>query len=122
MSERPAVANAADRSQVANAARKDQDRALRFDRDLKAVLGTREGRNVLWHYLGECKVFESIWHPSALIHAQAGRQDVGHMILKDINDTDQDSFFLMMKEARLAARSDDAERAAVQQPTKDTTE
>jgi len=113
--------NAADPSQVKQAGRKDQDRAIRFARDLKAVLGTREGRNVLWHYLGACKVFESVWHPSALIHAQAGRQDVGHEIMKDINDTDQDAFFLMMREARDAARRDEAERAAVQQTKKDTT-
>lgn len=111
--------NAADPAQVKQAARKDQDRGLRFARDLKAVLATREGRNVLWHYLGTCKVFESVWHPSALIHAQAGRQDVGHEIMKDINDTDQEAFFLMMKEARQAAISDQAEREAVQQPKKD---
>lgn len=119
--QRPAVQNAADRGQVRHAERKDRDRRERELRDLNAVLATPEGRRVMWRLLGHCRVFESIWHPSALIHANSGKQDVGHFIMAEIAAADQEALFLMMKESSDAAKRDDAERQAVQQNKKDTT-
>lgn len=116
----PAVANAADRDQVKYAARKDKELMLREERDLQAVLKLPEGRRLLFRVLTHCKVFESIWHPSALIHANAGRQDVGHAVMAWINDADPEALFIMMKESRAVEKRDDAERKAVQQSKEDT--
>jgi len=59
-------------------------------------------------------MFESIWHPSALIHANAGRQDFGHFIWQEVEAADQDAVFLMMKEARIADKNDAIEAEALQ--------
>lgn len=121
MTEPAAVRNAADRDQVKNAERRDRDRHAREMRDLAEVLRSDAGRRVLWRMLEHCKVFESIWHPSALIHAQAGRQDVGHWLMAQIAAADEEAIFVMMKEARALAKRDRVELEAVQQTKKDTT-
>lgn len=114
MKQAPAVVgNAADQKQVERANRKDRDRRKRELDDLRDVLSTAPGRRLLWRLLGHCRVFESIWHPSALIHANAGKQDVGHYIISEIVDANEDAYFLMMKEARAAVRREEMETEAV---------
>jgi len=120
MNERAAVSNAADVKQVKHAGRKDQERRQLEIAALREILKLPAGRLVLWNVLTHCKVFESIWHPSALIHANAGRQDVGHWLLAEIAEADEDVIVLMMREARVAKKRDQAEREAVQQTKKDT--
>lgn len=66
--------------------------------DMKSVLNDKVGRRVLWDIMAHCRVFESIWEPSARIHYLAGRQDVGHMILSLINDANPEAMILMMNE------------------------
>lgn len=117
---RAAVKNAADAGQVKHAGRKDRDRRQREMDDLRAVLATPFGRRFVWRLLSHCKVFESIWHPSALIHANAGRQDVGHYLMAEIVEANEDMLLMMMTEARIEVKRDQAEREAVQQTKKDT--
>jgi hypothetical protein len=119
MSRKPdsvAVRNAADPDQVKHASRKDRDRRERELADLRAVLAQAAGRRVLWRLLEHCSVFGSIWHPSALIHANAGRQDVGHYLMAEITEANEDAIFTMMQEARAAKRADAIENAAVRTP------
>lgn len=92
------VKNAADESQVKEAKRKELSGRDRELNDVRNILSTREGRRFVWRLLGHCKVFSSVWHASALIHYNAGMQDVGHYILADINDADPALLVLMMKE------------------------
>jgi hypothetical protein len=68
--------------------------------DMRAVLNTPQGRRVMWRLLEHTQVFASIWHQSALIHKNAGRQDVGHFVMAEIEAANQESLFTMMKEAR----------------------
>lgn len=94
------VKNASDSKQVREAEKK-----VRFDRtseldDIKAVLSNPQGRRFLWKLLAHCRVSESIWHPSALIHYNAGIQDVGHFIQAEIVAADQDAYIKMMVENR----------------------
>jgi len=105
--ERAAVRNAADTRQVGNASRRAAD-AERMKRDrLIAVLKTPEGRAVLWDMLVDCRVFESIWHGSALIHYNAGVQDTGHKLLARIIDASEDLYQQMEREARERKRRGD---------------
>jgi hypothetical protein len=113
MSGAPTVKNATDTRQVHHAARKDKDRRKRDLAAWRAVLGTPEGRLVLWNMLEHCQVFTSIWHPSALIHHASGKQDVGHFLMAEITEADEDRLFLMMKEASQRKRSDAVEAEAV---------
>ena len=92
------VKNLADKEQVKSAERKEKDRRRQEVEDLKEILSTKSGRRFIWRLLEHCKVFESIWHPSALIHYNAGKQDVGHFIMAEIISADTSAFQKMMEE------------------------
>jgi hypothetical protein len=97
---RPLVKNAASESQVKDAVFSVEERRRQEMNDLRQVLSTKEGRNVLWRLIGRCKTFNSIWDQSAKIHYLAGQQDIGHFLISEIEEADQEAFFLMMKEQR----------------------
>lgn len=99
-SDRSLVRNAADPRQVGTASRKERDKIAARAARLKATMATPEGRAALMDILEDCKVFESIWHPSAAIHYNAGVQDVGHQLLARIVDADEGLYELMEREAR----------------------
>lgn len=92
------IKNAANKAQVKDSESKARRRRERELTDLEMVLQTPEGRRLLWRVLEHCKVFESIWHPSALIHHNAGKQDVGHFVMSEIVEADEKSLLLMMTE------------------------
>lgn len=66
---------------------------------LKEVLVSPAGRRVLYRILEHTGTFESIWDPSAKIHYNAGRQDVGHWLMIEIARADESSLAKMMQEA-----------------------
>jgi hypothetical protein len=68
-------------------------------RDLQEVLSTIEGRRFLWGQLGKCKVYESIWESSAKIHYNAGKQDLGHELMREILDASPEAYLQMQKES-----------------------
>ena len=72
--------------------------------DIREVLSTLQGRRFLWRVMEKCKVFGSVWEPSAKIHYNAGKQDLGHFLLSEITDADEEKLFLMMKEIFLLFR------------------
>jgi hypothetical protein len=94
------VRNAADEKQVRNAGRKAQDvEALKRAR-LRAVMELPEGRAFLWDLLEDCRVYESIWHPSAQIHYNAGVQDTGHRLMARMLEASEELFQQLEREAR----------------------
>jgi len=92
------VGNASDVQQVKKAGHKEKLKEKEDVKDLKEVLSTREGRRFLWRLLTECKVFSSIWTPSAQIHYFAGRHDLGLWLMAEIENADQEAFLTMLKE------------------------
>lgn len=92
------VKNAADKKQVDSAAKKEQSKRDQEVNDLKFILETVQGRRVFWRFLEHCRVFGSVWEPSAKIHFNSGKQDVGHFIMAEITDADEKYLFEMMKE------------------------
>lgn len=96
----PVVRNASNPREVARGKRLEERRRERELGDLRAVLTTEEGRRVIWRLLEHCAVFQSIWHPSALIHHNAGRQDVGHFLMAEVQEADELAYFEMAREAR----------------------
>jgi hypothetical protein len=90
--------NAADPTQV----KKDSDKAksLREQElsDIAAILNTPEGERFFWRFLGHCRTFESIWTPNAQIHYNAGTQDVGHFLMKEIVEAKPEALVKMMKQ------------------------
>lgn len=69
-----------------------------FLSSLKKVLLTKEGRCVVWNFLKQCKVFNSIWRPSAEIHYLSGKQDIGLYILAQVMRVDEEAFLKMLYE------------------------
>lgn len=113
---RALVGNAADREQVQRASRKTHDRRALEIADLREVLSTRAGSRTLWRLLEHCKTFESIWDPSVRIHVNAGRQDVGHWLMAEIEQADDAALFRLMQDARARAKREANENEAAQTP------
>lgn len=97
-SERVMVANAADPKQVKEGDRKVRNKRHDELQDLRSVLSLDFGRRFVWRLLKEAKVFESIWHPSALIHYNSGRQDFGHFLMAEIVEADTNGLLKLMQE------------------------
>ena len=67
--------------------------------DLKTVLSKPEGRRVFWKMLSHCNVFGSIFNQNnAVMSKNAGKQDVGHFIMAEIVEADENLYISMMKE------------------------
>jgi hypothetical protein len=66
--------------------------------DIITVLGTISGRRLMWRLMEKCKTFSSIWDPSAKIHYNAGKQDLGHFIMAEIIEANPKLFTKMMSE------------------------
>lgn len=115
-SDRADVKNAADEKQVSRAARKEQRKEAQRLVMTKAALATYDGRAFCWELLAKARVFESIWHPSAQIHYNAGRQDFGHELMADLIAADEQLYLTMETEARARARRDNAETDAAHTP------
>lgn len=99
MSERPAVDNGSDRRQVRKAEKKAVVRRKQEIADIRTFLDLEAGRRFIWRLLEHCKVFQSIWHNSALIHFNEGKRDVGLFILSEITEADQKALLRMMTDA-----------------------
>lgn len=113
-SARAEVKNAADPHQVKRAAVREKDAEKLRAARLLAVLKTPDGRAFVWDTLGDCKVYESIWHPSAAIHYNAGRQDVGHELLARVVALEGGRWYLEMQREAIARNAHtDSEREAM---------
>lgn len=113
MDPRADVRNAADPQQVKRAGRKERDRDARKAWALRRVLEAPEGRLLVWELLADAGVFRSIWHPSAAIHYNAGRQDFGHELMAAVIALDSgETFALMQREQFQLAKRDQDERDA----------
>lgn len=67
--------------------------------DVRAVISTPEGRRFILRLLSECRVSQSVWHPSAAIHKYAGIQEVGHFIFSEVVSADPATGAKMLVEA-----------------------
>lgn len=67
--------------------------------ELRQVLSTRNGRNVIWRILGKCEVFSSGMgiDPHHMAYT-CGRREVGLNIFDMINQADRGAYALMVNE------------------------
>jgi len=98
MSENAVVKNAGDEGQVESGKKKERFNRKDELNDIKFILSTKQGRRFIWRILSHCRVFESIWHQSAMIHYNSGIQDTGHFVLAEIIESDKELYLLMQKE------------------------
>jgi hypothetical protein len=100
MQRKPLNTNAADESQVKEATAKEVRAHERELNDVRAILGTKEGRRLYWRYLGFCKVFSSTFNHSGSVTAyQEGMRNVGLALLADVHEADPSAYLLMLKES-----------------------
>jgi hypothetical protein len=92
------VRNAADPEQVREAGKKERFVKRNELDDIRIVLSTPNGRRCLWKILEESHVFESVWHPSALIHYRSGAQDVGLILRNKIIEANLEAYLTMERE------------------------
>jgi hypothetical protein len=88
-----------DQKQVKKAARSEAWLAQRRQNDWRAIVAMPEGRRVLWSLLEQCHVFRSIMETNARIYYNAGIQDFGRTIIKEITDADPTAWITMQIEA-----------------------
>lgn len=77
----------------------DRLQAEQATNDLRAVMGTPEGRRFMWALLGECGLFRSSYHPSALIHFNEGQRSIGLSLMARITGECPDLYLTMQGEA-----------------------
>lgn len=101
------VRNAADEQQVADGKRRERDLRTRELDDIRFVLSAREGRRLVWRWLGGWGLYES---PEGLTVEQTyrniGRNDAARALLKDINDADPEAFIRMQQEVHQEMKHD----------------
>lgn len=119
------VRNATSPAQVRNAERKVRDRRAHELAELKAVLGTEHGRRVIWRFLQFCGVHQTVLRADPLeMAAAAGRQNVGHYVMAEVEAADDQALFVMMREDRVATARENREIDALHTPgvTKEQTD
>ena len=98
--------NVADEKQVREQGAAVNRERLRELNDIRYLLQSPQGRRFLWRLLSRCKSFGSVWEPSAKIHYNSGQQDVGHFIMAEIVEADENAFLQMMKESKQGEMKD----------------
>lgn len=104
------------KAEAARVSEIDRLMAERASNDLRAVMGTAEGRRFMWALLGECGLFRSSYHPSALIHFNEGQRSIGLSLLGRVTTECPDLYLTMQGEAVDDQRKQ-AERMAVDNST-----
>ena len=95
------VRNAADETQVAKAGKAEEEKRRQELNDIRTVLSTISGRRLLWRMMEQCKTFSSVMDNSAAkVTYNAGKQDLGHFIMAEIVEADENLLFKMMKEQK----------------------
>lgn len=111
---RALVKNATNPKQVKHAERKTRDRRANEILELRAVLESPVGRRVLWRFLKFCGVNETVLRDNAIdMAAAAGRQNVGHYLMAEIEAADDTALFTMMREERADIARDNRETDAL---------
>lgn len=90
--------NLADETQVNNQANKEKLKRSNELAEMRSVLNTQAGRNLIWRYLDLCGVFKSSMSQSSQIYFNEGRRDVGLKLLADITEANEESLIQMMRE------------------------
>jgi hypothetical protein len=94
------VQNAADPKQVQDAEKRVKRGRERELEDMRLLLDLPPARRFMWRFLEDCGVFRSSWDPTARIHFNEGRRDIGLKLLAEITEAAPEALLKMMNEAR----------------------
>ena len=75
----------------------------REQEELRQVLATPAGQNVLWRVVFEyCGVFQQTPLDATVAARYAGRREIGLQILDDVLTADQEAYIMMMRKSNRA--------------------
>jgi len=67
--------------------------------DIRTVLSNASGRRFIWRMMGRCGTFESIFNDKSSTMAYlSGQQDLGHFLMAEIIEADENLLLKLMKE------------------------
>lgn len=93
------IYDAGDEKQVRKRKTKDQLKREQQLVELKAILDTRFGRDLLWRMLERCSVFKTTFSSEPLTMAfNEGKRQIGLWLLKEINEAQPKAYSLMTQE------------------------
>lgn len=98
--------NSSDPDKVREAEINEKDRRFCELRDIREVLATKHGRNLMWRLLRECRATPfpvegelPLWETSAKIHVNVGQLDFGRFLAAEIVTANREAWLLMQTEA-----------------------
>lgn len=93
------MSNLADQHEVEKATLKEKDVRKRELNDIRTVLSNASGRRLVWRLLERCGAFESVFNEKSSTMAYlSGQQDLGHFIMAEIVEADENLLLKMMKD------------------------
>ena len=99
--------NAANPAQVEEARKREREERRQQLQDVQLLLETPVGRRIVWRILSQCGIFTDGWDPSARIHFNAGKRNVGLWLLDEVMAANDEAYLLMQREAK-AKENDNA--------------
>lgn len=95
------VANVADPVQIKKAGERIKTAEMKRKNNMRTLLAMPGGefKSYVALLLAETRVSQSIWSQSAAIHKDAGRQEIGHLILRHIVEVDEQACAALLTEA-----------------------
>lgn len=93
------VKNLADPEQVKRAGDKIKLAQMQAENDMRTLLAMPEYRRFVAWLFAECRISASVWSPSAAIHRDAGRQELGHAVARKIVEVDKKALSELLTDA-----------------------
>lgn len=92
------MSNISDEAQVKKRDEEFKSRKKIESLELRKLLEQKPFRDFMWRLLEHTKTFNTIWEQSARIHYNAGQQDIGHFLMGEIIESNEEALFQMMRE------------------------
>ena len=100
--------NARDPKAVADASRRERDRAKRDTADLRWIMSDPRGRRFIWRLLGITGIFRSSFTGNSETFFREGERNVGLKLLTDVTRDANDFYLTAQQEAADEAKRDAA--------------
>lgn len=91
--------NISDPDKILKAERQEKDLRKQELNDIRTVLSNASGRRLVWRLLTQCNSFGSVFSKDlSTMSYQSGQQDLGHFIMSEITQADENLLLRLMKD------------------------
>ncbi len=92
--------NAIDEEKIKQADARDARNRERDLNDMRYILAAKNGRRFIWKLMSECGIFASSFDGTSRTYFREGERNVGLKILSRLNEADENSYSVMVRESR----------------------